>query len=308
MASAPDAEAAVPTEAQPGEWAAVFRLLFSHCPPEAQERRAARALALVESGELDAAGVFALHEGDTVAGGVLATLLPGGSGLLWPPQASAGLHRTAYEDRLVQHAVAWLRRRGAKVLQCLLASEEAFLAEPLQRNGFRHITSLWYLRHNGDLPLRFLGTPAGLSYQTYSTADRGLFPATLMRTYEGTQDCPELTGLRTAEEILAGHQAQGKFDPGLWWLGLEDGRPVSVLLVTALTESPTWEVAYVGVVPEARRRGHGRELVLKALLEARAAGVPEVMLTVDGRNRPAWDLYRSLGFEPFDKREVFLLL
>jgi ribosomal protein S18 acetylase RimI-like enzyme len=294
--------------ALPGERPEVFRLLFGHCAPDAQQRRVARALALVEAGELDTAGVFALREGGVVVGGAFATVLPGGSGLLWPPQAVGGPERPAQEDRLVQHALAWLSQRGAKLLQCLLTPDEAFLAQPLQRNGFRHITSLWYLRHNGDLPLRFLASPARLTYQTYATAERGLFHATLMRTYEGTQDCPELTGRRTAEEIVTGHQAQGKFDPGLWWLGMENGRPAGVLLVTGFTETPGWEVAYVGVAPEARRRGHGRELVLKALLEARAAGVDEVVLTVDMRNRPAWDLYRSLGFEPFDKREVFLLL
>jgi hypothetical protein len=27
---------------------------------------------------------------------------------------------------------------------------------------------------------------------------------------------------------------------------------------------------------------------------------------VDARNRPAWDLYCRVGFEPFDQREVFL--
>jgi ribosomal protein S18 acetylase RimI-like enzyme len=290
-----------------GERPDAFRLLFGHCTPEAQERRLARALALVESGELDPAGVFALREGGVVAGAIFATVLPGSSGLLWPPQAAGGPGRAAHEDELVLHALAWLRQRGARVLQCMLAPDEAFLSQPLLRNGFRHITSLWYLRHQGDLPLRFLGTPAGLAYQTYSTAERQLFHATLLRTYEGTLDCPEVTGLRTVEQVVAGHQAQGQFDPGLWWLGLEGGQPAGVLLISGLTETPGWEVAYVGVVPEARRRGHGRELVLKALLEARAAGVPEVMLTVDGRNRPAWDLYRSFGFEPFDRREVFLL-
>jgi ribosomal protein S18 acetylase RimI-like enzyme len=293
--------------ALPGERPDVFRLLFGHCAPEAQQRRLARALALLEAGELDPAGVFALREGSAVAGALFATVLPGSSGLLWPPQAAGGPRRAAHEDELVRHGVAWLRQRGARVLQCMLAPDEAFLAQPLLRNGFGHITALWYLRHDGDLPPRFLGTPARLAYQTYSSADRDLFHATLLRTYEGTQDCPEVMGLRTAEQIIAGHQAQGKFDPELWWLGLEAGQPAGVLLVTGLTETPGWEVAYVGVVPDARRRGHGRELVLKALLEARAAGVSEVMLTVDGRNRPAWDLYRSLGFEPFDKREVFLL-
>jgi ribosomal-protein-alanine N-acetyltransferase len=60
------------------------------------------------------------------------------------------------------------------------------------------------------------------------------------------------------------------------------------------------------VVPEARRRGVGRELVRKALFEAKAAGVPSVGLSVDDRNAPARELYRRLGFEPVERREVFL--
>jgi ribosomal-protein-alanine N-acetyltransferase len=73
-----------------------------------------------------------------------------------------------------------------------------------------------------------------------------------------------------------------------------------------MPESGDWEVAYVGVVPEARRRGVGRELMLHALVEARAAGVARLTLSVDARNQPAWALYRGLGFDPYDRRAVFL--
>jgi ribosomal protein S18 acetylase RimI-like enzyme len=31
-----------------------------------------------------------------------------------------------------------------------------------------------------------------------------------------------------------------------------------------------------------------------------------VTLAVDARNRPAWDMYRTVGFETYDRREVFL--
>jgi ribosomal protein S18 acetylase RimI-like enzyme len=34
----------------------------------------------------------------------------------------------------------------------------------------------------------------------------------------------------------------------------------------------------------------------------------QVTLSVDVRNRPAWGLYRSLGFEPFELREVYLIV
>jgi ribosomal protein S18 acetylase RimI-like enzyme len=79
-----------------------------------------------------------------------------------------------------------------------------------------------------------------------------------------------------------------------------------VLLVNAVPDEDGWDVAYVGVVPEARRRGVGTELVRKALFEAKAAGVPYVALSVDDRNAPARELYRRLGFEPVERREVFL--
>jgi ribosomal protein S18 acetylase RimI-like enzyme len=49
-------------------------------------------------------------------------------------------------------------------------------------------------------------------------------------------------------------------------------------------------------------------MMIKALLEAKAVGISEVFLTVDARNQPAWEMYRALGFEPFDRREVFLAL
>ena len=144
--------------------------------------------------------------------------------------------------------------------------------------------------------------------QTYKETDPDHFHTTLWRTYEGTLDCPEVVGVRTLEDVVTGHKAQGDFDPSLWWLGRAGDDPVGVLLVAVTAEPLVWEVAYVGVVPEARRQGFGRELMLRVLLEARAAEVPELFLTVDGRNRAAWAMYRSLGFVAFDKREVFLAL
>ena len=65
----------------------------------------------------------------------------------------------------------------------------------------------------------------------------------------------------------------------------------------AVEDWAAWDVSYVGVVPAARRRGVGAELVVKALWEAKAAGILQVSLAVDARNEPARRLYRRLGFE-----------
>ena len=114
--------------------------------------------------------------------------------------------------------------------------------------------------------------------------------------------------VRTVEEAIAGHRAQGRFAPGRWWLAVAGSRPAGVLLMTEIPEIGDWDVSYLGVVPEARRRGFAKEMMLRGLFEAKAAGVKRVTLSVDSRNLPALQLYRDLGFSPYDRREVYLAI
>jgi mycothiol synthase len=294
--------------ARPGELEAAFRLLFQYLPGEERDRRAANAQHLVRQGELDPAGVLVARGRGALLGAMASTTVPGAGGLVWPPQALAGLDQASVEDELVRHAEAFLRRRGAKLAQSLLQPADVRLGAALERNGYRHVTSLWYMRHHLELSAGLLRTAEHLRYQAYDDGDSELFHQTLLRTYEGTADCPEVNGVRTISEVIEGHRAQGKHNPGRWWLAENAGRPVGVLLLTDMPEWGGWDVSYVGVLPEARRRGVGRELMQKALLEAKAGGAGQLTLSVDNRNGPAWDLYRGLGFEPFDRREVFVAI
>jgi GNAT superfamily N-acetyltransferase len=300
--------ALTPEEARADELTPAFRLIFHSLGPKEGGLRVANALHLVQRGEIDPRGVFVLRGPAGLLGALVCLPVPGASGLIWPPGCGDDDRHPEREDRLLQHALAWLRQRGAKLAQTLLAPEETFLARSLERNGFSHVTDLWYLRHDLDVHVRWLGPPGRLDFRPYDPDHPALFHQTLLRTYEQTQDCPEVNGVRTIEEVIEGHRNQGNYDPDHWWLALEAGRPVGVAIVTELPERGDWEVAYMGVVPEARRQGFGREILLKALFETRAAEVPRLNLSVDTRNQPAWNLYRSLGFEPFDRRAVYLLV
>jgi ribosomal protein S18 acetylase RimI-like enzyme len=117
-----------------------------------------------------------------------------------------------------------------------------------------------------------------------------------------------VNGVRTIEEVIAGHKAQGIHDPQLWWLARSAGQPAGVLLLTQMPDAPELDVIYVGVVPEARGRGFGLELVLKAIYETRLAEQRQLTLSVDARNEPARHLYRKVGFETHEQREVLLLV
>jgi mycothiol synthase len=296
---------ALPEPARIEEWAPAIRLLFHYLPSEERESRCVNALHLLQRGELDPQGIFVLR-GPTALRGVLVCLpVPGRSALVWPP-ATVEERREAMEDALLRHAMTWLRQRGVKLAQTLLAPEESFLAAPLLRNGFSAITHLGYLRHDLNLPSHGLHLPARLKYHPF--ADDALFRQTLRLTYEDTLDCPEVNGVRSIDEVLEGHRTQGAFDAERWWLVDDGEKPVGVLMMTEMPESGEWELAYMGVTPEARRRGFGREMLLYALRAARTNDAPAVTLSVDARNQPAWDLYRSLGFEVYDRRLVYLAI
>jgi ribosomal protein S18 acetylase RimI-like enzyme len=297
--------------ARPEDLASAFRLLFERLPAEDREARVANALFLLDRGELLRDGVFVVPGTDQLAGALVCVPLRGASGLVWPPRARDGPERRQLEDALVLRACVWLRQRGTKLAQALLAPEEACLAAPLLRNGFAHITSLYYMRYDfeeggaGAQALRTPG-PLALQYTSHRHVDVSRFEKALLATYEGTLDCPELNGVRELSEIIEGHKAQGIHNPDWWWLAEESGVARGVLLMAEIPDFRAWDLSYLGVVPEARRRGVGRAMTRRALAEARAAGAARVTLAVDVRNEPARRLYASLGFQVTEQREVYL--
>jgi hypothetical protein len=210
-----------PAPARPEEQEAAFRLLLQHCAPDRLGQRLDASLRMLQTGELNPAGLLVLRREGAVTAATAVTVLPGGSGIVWPPQASEGLQQRLDEDRLAKHLLTWLRDRGACLAQALLPAEEMLLAEPLLRAGFQHITGLWYLRHDRDCTMDFF-EPDHLVFHPYSEVDPATFQKTMARTFEGTLDCPEVTQARPLEMILAGFQAQGIFDPRNWWLACED--------------------------------------------------------------------------------------
>lgn len=292
--------------AEVSERAAALRLAFQHQDAEFRAARVALALKMIDRGELDPDGILTAWLDDEVIGAMVAAPVPGAAAAVWPPQvASHAANGDEVADALVRYAASWLRRRGAKLAQGLISPEDSALAAPLLRNGFRLTTSLWYLRHDLSLQDPTLFEPERLSYKPFSSERFDRFAEIMARTYEGTQDCPEIGGARTSADAIAGHQAAG-FEPDRWWLAEFEVEPIGLLLINDSPEGEGWEIAYVGVVPEFRRRGFGRELVLKAIIEAKAAGAPLLTLAVDARNHPARELYRRLGFTPHESRDVLL--
>jgi len=129
------------------------------------------------------------------------------------------------------------------------------------------------------------------------------FRRVLLATHEGSLDCPELTGPRTAEEVLAGFDVPTR--GGSLSLYREDGEPVGVVICAESTKD-TVELTYIGVVPAHRRRGVGVRMLIGNLWRACYGGYTDMTLSVDARNTPAVKLYTRHGFVEYDRREVWL--
>jgi ribosomal protein S18 acetylase RimI-like enzyme len=290
--------------ARSSDWVEALALAFQHFPAHERDTRVLNAISLIEKGELDGKGIFVAWRQAQLAGVLVCLPTPGAAALVWPPH-STGKDRSQVEDALLRHGNRWLQSLGVKLAQTVLARDQVDLATPLLRNEFRHITTLLYLRHG--LSQRRAPTPI-LDFETYSTCSLDVFVATLERTYEDTLDCPEINGVRNMDEILAGHRAQGIHNPEHWWLARRHGKPVGVVLAARISEWEGWDLSYVGVVPEARGQGFGRQLTTQALLAAHQEGANELTLSVDRRNLPARNVYRRLGFRLFEEREVYLAI
>jgi len=289
------------------ELTAACRALFAHLAAPAREERAARCRDMLASGELDPAGLFVDRDGGVIRGAVLVQRLPGALGLAWPPRAESG-DRAAVEDALVAAACGWLRSGGVKVCQVFAAEGDPAAVGPLERHGFRHATQVVHMRRELD-PGREVFDPAGspLTIRPAGGFPPELFAETLLKTYDGSLDCPELTGARTDREVLDGHRpAFGLAADRFWHLACRAGEPVGVVLFDVGPDAGALELSYLGLVPAARGRGLGGELVRFAIGRAAGEGHRTLTLSVDVRNGPAVRVYRRHGFWEYDRREVFL--
>jgi ribosomal protein S18 acetylase RimI-like enzyme len=79
----------------------------------------------------------------------------------------------------------------------------------------------------------------------------------------------------------------------------EESQPAGLILMQRRGATENWIITTVGVLPQFRRRGIARKLVLAGLDMIRERGGKVVFLGVISGNLPAFSLYRDVGFEKY---------
>ena len=157
------------------------------------------------------------------------------------------------------------------LVQMLLEPGETKTAEALQSAGVTPLATLIYLQRR----LKRVVFPAATlpPFVHYSPATHDRFARAIEASYENSLDCPGMRGLRSIDDVMAGHRATGDFDPDLWHLfSDESGQDLGVLLLAPVTAQPMTELVYLGLAPAARGKRLADELVRHACTSLRRAG------------------------------------
>jgi ribosomal protein S18 acetylase RimI-like enzyme len=297
----------------PPEWRPeALKILYRRVSSTIRPGLIASALAEAEAGRIDLSGLWISRRRGRINGALLTQTLAGRAAAVWAPEVELTWGRSALASSLIRSALHDLRSRGFRIAQALVdGSAPASATLDLTRGGLPAITALTYMQRDTSRPLGSLfNRPEPVfDWRSYAPETEADFRRILQETYEGSLDMPELDGIRSLDDVIASHQAAGRFDPSRWRVGNLLGEPEAgaVLLLSEVLDRPSWEVAYLGLTPAARGRGLGKAALAYALELARPF-VHRLELAVDDRNLPARKLYDAVGFTVFDRRTVHLAI
>ncbi|GAA5506779.1 GNAT family N-acetyltransferase [Novipirellula caenicola] len=156
------------------------------------------------------------------------------------------------------------------------------------------------------------------------------FTKLIDQTYVDTLDCPSLLDYRSAEQTIAGYQANASFAPECWFTvskttPVEDGdNPVGVAILARHNggrkkanqsseietnferSNEVVELVYMGLIPTARGQRLGIDLIRSVIATAKGFCASRLILAVDQQNDVASDLYRAFGLQSMLEESVWV--
>jgi ribosomal protein S18 acetylase RimI-like enzyme len=196
-----------------------------------------------------------------------------------------------------QHQSAGVRMIQATVDVSDTSSKDLCIAA-----GLSELATLHYLERRvrvaPPMPM-----PPGFSFHSYRPETHALFLAALDDSYIETADCPQLAGIRKTEDVLESHKSAGmRFDPDTWNVLTYDNQVAGLLLCHESLRQDCFEVGYLGLAKQFRRRGLGRLLLAAAMQAAHRRRRPVLALAVDATNQAATKLYFRAGMKRMQTR------
>jgi mycothiol synthase len=243
------------------------------------------------------------RDGEKICGACWVQPQAGNGGAFWLPTETSKSSQVA--EQLARVALQAADSAGVAITQVLLDAGEPAPSELLSAVGFQRLAELAYQRWRVvELP------PAAdapeIELTPFDPRDQSRLEQLVLATYEGSQDCPAMDGLRGIREILAGYREVGDSGAELWSILRHQDADAGVLLLAEYHESNQLELVYLGITPEFRGRRLGASAVRYVQDIAHQRGVDDVVLAVDVANLPARHQYEAAGFADWARRVAYI--
>lgn len=279
-------------------------------PLEGRQLRLAEAKRRIDAGS--PAQPYLLRQRDELSAGAYFLRLAGDVATLGGARSLPGYESQA--ARLLTQAVNHEYAAGLSQVQAVVPDDDAATQGLLIQAGFRQLTRVAHIYRSGpgasELSTHAAGSNKATVQATWRKASclaESRLAQLVVQTFEQTLDCPELNGLRSPRQVLAGFlECQPLRQQNHWFVLDVQGQRAGCLFLTSQPASRVLELSYLGLVPEFRGRGLGQELLRRALAETHHCGAELLAAAVDYRNLPALQIYEQFGFKSHVLLQVWL--
>ncbi len=252
---------------------------------------------------IDASHQVLAMQNELIAGSCLWVPSPGRTGMLFSPNIRNFPDVVEPVGLCLRQCVHEAALADLTMVQMLLEPADAAGIQMANNAGLWQLATLQYMERRTP---RFRGSvelPSGYQLETYTPPAHDDFIHAIEKSYVDTRDCPALTGLRSIDDVVAGHKAVGVFDPSLWFMVRDAARaPIGCLLLGYVPQRDALDLVYLGLAPEARGKGVARALMQLLLRTAVERKTTLMSLAVDAQNTPARNLYRRFGYSMVSER------
>jgi len=215
---------------------------------------------------------------------------------LWLPRQ----HNSA-ADALLKALQGWVSKQPIALCHVALHDDAGNWETTLVAHGMRALASLEHLvwqcqvvqSHANPLTLRSFAELAPTQQRTL-----------VAKVSEGSLDCPGLREVLTIDALLAGFYDQAPNAPDHWYQLQHQGEVVGVLLLAPNHVTQRWSLQLMGLLPEWRGEGRGKDIIQQAQSLVSKAGARDITLTVDTQNIPAKRVYAQAGFTRYAQQRL----
>jgi ribosomal protein S18 acetylase RimI-like enzyme len=266
--------------------AAALRELFGESP-------------LAASG--DQAALFEARQGELTRGVLGAWSIGSACGAILLSPGAIGLDVESL-TRLIELASRHLFSGSVKLVRATVGIADFCVREAFTRCGYQHVADVKSLMWDA----KWLPVPpaqAELSFAVYQPAeDRERLASLLAATFVDSLDVPELNDQLAPPELIEAFATCSPSTSQWWWIANDGSRDVGCVLLADHGTEVGCEITYLGLIPDARGRGWGRELVYQAQQTTVRLNRQHLLVSIDAANERATRMFQHAGFSTCDNR------